>query len=109
MTRKTADILISNGTVLTCDPENTQIQSGAVAVKNDLISATGTLESFSDWKISQTIDAEGGIIMPGLVNTHTHLPMSLFRGLADDLPTLDVVLLDSTEQDPDVVAGLALI
>jgi 5-methylthioadenosine/S-adenosylhomocysteine deaminase len=36
------------------------------------------------------IDASGGIIMPGLVNTHTHLPMALFRGLADDLPLMEL-------------------
>lgn len=88
MNAKSADLLISNGTVLTCNNNDALIQNGAVAIKNDLISATGTTESFSDWTIAQKIDAEGGIIMPGLVNTHTHLPMSLFRGLADDLPLM---------------------
>ncbi|MCP3921048.1 MAG: amidohydrolase [Desulfobacterales bacterium] len=88
MKNKSAHILIKNGTVITCNSEDTIIHNGAVAVQNDQISAIGTADFFSDWEISQFIDAQGGIIMPGLINTHTHLPMSLFRGLADDLPLM---------------------
>ena len=39
-------------------------------------------------RLGVSIDAAGGIVMPGLINTHTHLPMTLFRGLADDLPLM---------------------
>ncbi len=83
---KSADILILNGTLVTCDPDNTITENSAVAVIGDKIVAAGPKEDFSSWNASQVIDAGKGIIMPGLVNAHTHLPMSLFRGLADDLP-----------------------
>jgi len=86
MNTKLADILIVNGTLVTCDPEHTIIENGTVAITGDKIISTGSTEDFSSWKASKVIDADRGIIMPGLVNAHTHLPMSLFRGLADDLP-----------------------
>ena len=86
MTIKSADLLVSNGIVLTMDSIDTQIENGAVAIKGEKIVAVGEVDEFLSWDISQTIDACKGIIMPGLVNTHTHLPMSLFKGLADDLP-----------------------
>lgn len=88
-----ADLLISNGTVLTMDGNNTLLENGAVAVKNDTIVSVGPADNFSMWQISRKIDAAGGIIMPGLINTHTHAAMVLFRGLADDLP-LDAWLND---------------
>lgn len=86
MINQSADILIVNGTVITCDPDHTAIENGAVAISGDQIAATGHTEDFYSWNAGQVIDADAGIIMPGLVNAHTHLPMSLFRGLADDLP-----------------------
>ena len=84
----TADILISNGTILTMDAGNTRIQNGTVAVTGDTIAAIGPSDTFSSWKAERRIDAHGGIIMPGLVNTHTHASMTCFRGLADDLPLM---------------------
>lgn len=86
MTSTPVDLLVSNGTVLTMDDSETVIEDGAVAVSGSMISDVGPASAFDELKTSQHIDASGGIIMPGLVNTHTHLPMSLFRGLADDLP-----------------------
>ena len=82
------DILIKNGTVLTMDAENTLIERGAVGVKADTISYIGNdLEEKVTTK--KVIDANGGIVLPGLINGHTHAAMSLFRGLADDLPLMD--------------------
>lgn len=86
MTMNSTDILVSNGTVLTMDSRGTEIRNGAVAVEKDKIIAVGHVEEFSSWKASRMIDARGGIIMPGLVNAHTHASMTCFRGLADDLP-----------------------
>jgi 5-methylthioadenosine/S-adenosylhomocysteine deaminase len=86
MKTKSIDLLISNGTVLTMDASETIIQNGAIAVSGEKITSVGPSVDFQSPNASQHIDAHGGIIMPGLVNTHTHLPMSLFRGLADDLP-----------------------
>lgn len=83
---KTADTLIRNATVLTLAPSDAIQTSGAVAVRGDRIAAVGPEHRFADWQIGETVDAGGGLVMPGLINAHTHLPMTLFRGLADDLP-----------------------
>jgi len=83
-----AEILVLNGTVLTMNPRDTEIKDGSVAIDGEMIVGVGPASDFTKWDVSQVIDARGGIIMPGLVNTHTHLPMSLFRGLADDLPLM---------------------
>jgi 5-methylthioadenosine/S-adenosylhomocysteine deaminase len=88
MKPQTADILISNGFVLTMNGNGDVIQNGTVVIKGDMIAAVGNTNEFSAWKASQTIDAAGGIIMPGLVNTHTHAAMTSFRGIADDLPLM---------------------
>jgi len=83
-----ADLIIRNGWVLTMDPENRLIENGAVALRGDAVAAVGPSEDFSNWEAKRTMDARGGIIMPGLVNTHTHAPMSYLRGIADDLPLM---------------------
>ena len=86
------DIVVHNGTVLTVNESFEIIENGRICIRGgtiDGIEAAGTGHPPPDART--VIDAEGGIIMPGLVNTHTHVPMTLFRGLADDLP-LDVWL-----------------
>ncbi len=85
MKPKSADLLIVNGTVLTLDATDTEIGNGVVAVNKDSITAVGPAIEFSDWSASRVVDAGGGIIMPGLINSHTHASMTCFRGLADDL------------------------
>jgi len=85
MKPKSADILVTNGIVLTLDAGDTKIINGAVAIAKDTITAVGPADEFGDWSVSQVIDANGGIIMPGLINSHTHAAMTCFRGLADDL------------------------
>ena len=85
MKPKFADILVVNGTVLTLNAKDTEIIDGVVAIANDTIVASGPADAFSDWSASRVIDARGGIIMPGLINSHTHAAMTCFRGLADDL------------------------
>jgi len=83
-----ADILVSNGIVLTLDNKNSQIKNGSVAIKKDKIVAVGNADEFAAWEVSKIVDANDCIIMPGLVNTHTHAAMVAFRGLADDLPLM---------------------
>ncbi len=82
------DILIYNGTVITMDRHNRLLPDGYVGISGSDITAvdvrTGDLPP-----ATQMIDARGGLIMPGLVNAHTHAAMTLFRGLADDLPLMD--------------------
>lgn len=86
---KSIDLLIRNGSVLTIDPQGTLIENGAVAVSADRIVEVGKEDALTaSYQATKTIDAQGGIIMPGLVNTHTHAAMTCFRGLADDLPLM---------------------
>jgi len=82
---KQFDILITNGLVVTMDSENRLIPNGAVAISGDRIAEIGPMTGFRDCEAVKIIDAHGGIIMPGLVNTHTHAAMTCFRGLADDM------------------------
>ncbi len=83
-----AEILVFNGTVITMDTANAVIKKGYVAVNGNQIEAVGTLAEIDSIKGKKRIDAKGGIIMPGLVNVHTHAAMTLLRGLADDLPLM---------------------
>jgi 5-methylthioadenosine/S-adenosylhomocysteine deaminase len=80
------DLLIQNGTVLTMDRNNTVIENGCVCVREDRITHVGKRQE--ETHALTTIDARGGLILPGLVNGHTHAAMTLFRGLADDLPLM---------------------
>jgi 5-methylthioadenosine/S-adenosylhomocysteine deaminase len=84
------DLVVRNGTVVTVDAERRVIERGAVAVDGGAIVAVGPqAEIGSAYAGRQVLDARGGIVLPGLVNTHTHAPMVLFRGIADDLKLMD--------------------
>ena len=67
------------------------IEDSIVGIKDGLIVAVGrnSDQGYAALKTKDTIDASGCIVMPGLVNTHTHLPMVCFRGMADDLPLME--------------------
>ncbi|MBN1830758.1 MAG: amidohydrolase [Deltaproteobacteria bacterium] len=82
------DILIKNGTILTMDPENRILEMGIIGIHGDTISFVGSEEN-KGLESKQIIDAKGGLVLPGLINGHTHAAMSLFRGLADDLPLME--------------------
>lgn len=87
------DLLLTNAVVLTMDQELHRYAHGAVAVKGDSILAVGPADELArTYQAAETIDCGGKVLMPGLVNAHTHVPMTLLRGLADDL-RLDVWLL----------------
>lgn len=81
------DIIIENGMILTMDRHLTLIKNGAIGISNGTITNLGSDLPASS--ADRRIDAKGGIIMPGLINAHTHAAMTLFRGLADDLPLMD--------------------
>jgi 5-methylthioadenosine/S-adenosylhomocysteine deaminase len=88
-----ADILLTNAHILTMDDNMTQYRPGALAVKADSILAVGPeAEILSGYSAAQILDCGGKVLMPGLINAHTHIPMTLLRGLADDL-RLDVWLM----------------
>jgi len=80
------DLIITGGTVVTMDNSRRIIENGAVAVKNGRILAIGrATEIVRDHAAGEVINAGGKVVIPGLINGHTHVPMTLFRGLADDL------------------------
>ncbi len=83
-----ADILVHNGTILTMDSQNSIIHNGMVAISGNTISYIGKGKKESI-EAKKNLDTHGGLILPGLINGHTHAAMSLFRGLADDLPLME--------------------
>ncbi len=84
--KQSVDLIIRGGTVVTMDAGRRVIENGAVAVKGGKIVAVGKSDEIARQYVArQTINAAGKAVIPGLINTHTHAPMSLFRGLADDL------------------------
>lgn len=80
------DMLVTNGHVLTMDEDFTAVPEGAVAISDGRIAALGRMEEATGVRAGTVIDAKGGIVLPGFVNTHCHAAMVLFRGLADDRP-----------------------
>ncbi len=81
------DLLIVGGTVLTMEPDSEPIVDGTIAVADGRIAAVGLAEDLLELApTGQVVNAGGCLILPGLVNTHSHLAMTLLRGLADDLP-----------------------
>ncbi len=90
---KTVDVLLTNALVLTMDSAYRIHEPGAVAILGDQIVEAGRQTSMLEkYQAAEVIDCGGKVLMPGLVNTHTHVPMTLLRGLSDDL-RLDVWLM----------------
>jgi 5-methylthioadenosine/S-adenosylhomocysteine deaminase len=88
--RKQVSLIVANGTVVTMDRAGRVIPSGSVAIDGNSIAAVGTAEEIAGrFTASESIDAAGRVILPGLINTHTHAPMVLYRGLADDLALME--------------------
>jgi len=85
--RETADLLITGGIVVTVDGNFTIFSPGAIAVREGKILAVGNAADVgARYAAKARYDATGKILLPGLVNTHTHAAMTLLRGIADDLP-----------------------
>src|SRR5438270_960089 len=83
---KRVDLIVSGGTVVTMDRERRVIEDGAVAVRGGRIVAVGKRSDVvSQYAAREAVDATGRAVIPGLINGHTHVPMTLFRGIADDL------------------------
>ena len=83
------DILITGGTLLTLSGRMDVIEDAAVGISGGKIRFACARADAPAVSPVETIDAAGCAVMPGLVNTHTHLPMTCFRGLADDLPLME--------------------
>ena len=79
-------ILLSGGIVITMNEKFQVFMDGAVAIRDNALVAVGKREDLAAaYRADQVIDCAGKIVMPGLVNAHTHVPMTLLRGMADDL------------------------
>lgn len=101
-----ADLLISNAYVVTMDDQRTVHPRGTVVIRGSQILAVGGAEIATAYSAPKHIDARGGIVMPGMINTHTHVSMTVFRGLGDDVPDRlrrFIFPLEKTFVDRDVV------
>lgn len=88
--RTPATLVITGGTVITEDADRRILDQAAVAINNDVIVAIDTADAIAaKYDARETIDARGQIVMPGLINTHGHAAMVLFRGLGSDLALMD--------------------
>ena len=88
--KEAADLLVSGATIVTMDGDRDVWEEGALAVKGDAIVAIGpSKEILGRYDAPQKIDASGKMIIPGLINGHTHIPMVLMRGLVDDVTLND--------------------
>lgn len=84
------DIVITGGILLTMSETMEVIENPVVGIRDGIIAYISKTDDQSiSYQAKEKIDASGCVIMPGLVNTHTHLPMVCFRGMADDLPLMD--------------------
>jgi 5-methylthioadenosine/S-adenosylhomocysteine deaminase len=85
-----ADLVLANGIVITMDGSRRVLHPGSVAIAGTSIVGVGAPQAIAaQFQARDTIDARGRVILPGLINTHTHAPMVLYRGLADDLALMD--------------------
>jgi 5-methylthioadenosine/S-adenosylhomocysteine deaminase len=83
-------LLVWGGTVVTMDANGRVIPDGAVAIDGSRIVAVGTVDELRAlYQPAENLNVRGQVVLPGLINTHTHAPMVLYRGLADDLALMD--------------------
>ncbi len=88
--KEPVDLIVSGGMVVSMDAARTIYHDGSVAVRGDTIVAVGPRSEIENrYKSAQTIDARGRLVLPGFINGHTHVPMTLFRGLHDDVTLND--------------------
>jgi Cytosine deaminase and related metal-dependent hydrolases len=83
------DLLIEAGHVVPVQPHAVVLEDTAVAVRDGVIVGIGPRsEMRADWQPARTVSRPDAVLIPGLVNAHTHNPMTLLRGIADDLPLM---------------------
>jgi 5-methylthioadenosine/S-adenosylhomocysteine deaminase len=89
-TKEKADLIVTSGTVVTMDGARAIYDDGIIVVKGDTIVAVGPRRELEGkYLASETVNAKGGLVLPGFVNGHTHVPMTLFRGIHDDVTLND--------------------
>jgi len=94
-----SDLVIEGATILTIDPEWRIFEPGYLAVKDGRIVAVGPAAEGAAIQARRRIDARGKLLMPGFVNTHTHVPMSAFRGACEDVKDRLIRFLFPLERD----------
>jgi 5-methylthioadenosine/S-adenosylhomocysteine deaminase len=88
--QRAVSLIVTGGTVITVDGGDRVLAPGALAIDGRDIVAVDTPEAIAKrFTAGETIDATGRVVIPGLINTHTHAPMVLYRGLADDLALME--------------------
>src|SRR5205085_2372593 len=87
---RSVDLLITGGTVVTMDAQGRVLEDGAVAIAHGRIVEVGPSDRLArKYAAHEVLDARGRVGMPGLINGPTHVPMTLFRGIADDLDLME--------------------
>lgn len=84
--QEAADIVLTHAYVVTMNAKKELIEDGAVVIRDSRIVAVGPAAIAAKYTAKKTIDVHGDLVMPGMINTHTHAPMTVFRGLGDDVP-----------------------
>src|SRR6202047_2393100 len=88
--KEKADLLVTGGTIVTMNGARTIFDDGIIVVKGDTIVAVGPRRELEGkYLASETVNAKGGLVLPGFINGHTHVPMTLFRGIHDDVTLND--------------------
>lgn len=89
-TRQQIELIVQGSYVVSMDDDNTVHRNAAVAVDDGVIVALGSIaEINANYRADQTLNGDQKIVMPGLINGHSHAAMTLFRGMADDLDLMD--------------------
>jgi len=89
-TKQHVDLIVSGGTIVSMDAKRVIYDEGSIAIQGDTIVAVGSrAEVDAKYSSEQKIDGKGKLILPGFINGHTHVPMTLFRGLHDDVTLND--------------------
>jgi 5-methylthioadenosine/S-adenosylhomocysteine deaminase len=109
--KQSIDLLVVHGEAVTMDAQRRILEDAAIAVQGDAIVAIGSTQSLlARYDAKKTIDARGALLLPGLINAHTHVPMSMFRGLAEDMALQDwlkkyIFPAEAKNVDPDFVVA----
>lgn len=84
------DLIINARWVIPVEPDNTVLEFHSIAVRDGkIVNLLPTVEAEKKYRATDTVDLKSHALLPGFINAHTHAPMSLFRGLADDLPLME--------------------
>ncbi len=86
---KTYDVVIKNTTIVTMDSSFSILENATICIAGNLIDTIISDTSDFKFKAIKTIDGKNKLVIPGFINTHTHVPMTMFRGIADDKPLHD--------------------